>query len=164
MPGFIGHTAANAVVLIGTSAVMRWQGWSWGDVIAVDAGIAAASFLLSPDMDLFNSRSMKDWGYLRFLWYPYAKLVKHRDRLHLPVIGTTVRWLYVVGLMLAVYAVLFQFVFKSVVLGINGDTADTIYNLLYLADVFLGAVIADATHYVLDMTTTRLKRQLAATH
>ena len=47
MPGFIGHTTANGIVLLGTTAVMRWQGWSWSDVVAVDAGITIASIVLS---------------------------------------------------------------------------------------------------------------------
>ena len=163
MPGFVGHTAANAVVLLGTSAVMRWQGWSWQDVAAVDAGIAIASLVLSPDMDLFNSKSMEDWGILRFFWWPYSKLAKHRDRLHLPIFGTTIRWLYVLGI-LFLLVMLFRFWFRRIGLQVQfdfaGDTDDIIYNALYLVDIFIGAVIADTTHYILDISTTRFKRLL----
>jgi len=68
MPGFVGHTVANTAVLVSTTVIMRAQAWSWQDVIAVDAGIAIASLVLSPDMDLFNSKSMDDWGLLRLFW------------------------------------------------------------------------------------------------
>jgi uncharacterized metal-binding protein len=161
MPGFVGHTTANTLVLVGTTVLMRTQGWSWQDVVAVDAGIAVASLVLSPDMDLFNSKSMDDWGLLRVFWWPYSKLAKHRDRLHIPILGTAVRWLYVAAILLLLTA-LFRFWFRRIGLSINfdfaGDTEDIIYNALYLADVFLGAVLADTTHYILDMISTRLKR------
>jgi uncharacterized metal-binding protein len=163
MPGFVGHTVANTAVLVGTTVVMRAQAWSWQDVIAVDTGIAIASLVLSPDMDLFNSKSMDDWGLLRLFWWPYAKLAKHRDRLHFPILGTAVRWLYVAAILL-LFTVLFRFWFRRIGLSVSfdfaGDTDDIIYNALYLADVFLGAVLADTMHYILDMITTRLKRLL----
>jgi uncharacterized metal-binding protein len=163
MPGFVGHTVANAAVLVGTSVVMRTQGWSWQDVVAVDAGIAVASLVLSPDMDLFNSKSMDDWGLLRVFWWPYSKLAKHRDRLHIPILGTAVRWLYVAAILL-LFTALFRFWFRRIGLSVSfdfaGDTEDIIYNALYLADVFLGAVLADTTHYILDITTTGIKRAL----
>ncbi len=161
MPGFVGHTTANAVVLVGTTSVMWAQGWSVPDILAVDAGIVIATLVLSPDMDLYTSKSMQQWGWRRIFWLPYAKLAKHRDRLHLPVLGTAVRWLYWAAL-IALAVILFRFLFRRVGLQIDfsfdGDSADIVYNLLYLADVFLGAVLADTMHYVLDMTTTHVKR------
>ena len=161
MPGFIGHTTANGIVLLGTTAVMRWQGWSWSDVVAVDAGITIASIVLSPDMDLFNSKPMDGWGWLRLLWWPYSKLAKHRDRLHMPVVGTAVRWAYwsaILALLITISYLLFRRIGVNVDLSFEGGVNELAYNLLYLFDVFLGAVLADTTHYVLDMTTTRLKR------
>ncbi len=161
MPGFVGHTVANTALMVGTTVVMRAQSWSWQDVIAVNAGIAIATLALSPDMDLFNSQSIKGWGWLRFLWLPYAKLAKHRDRLHVPILGTAVRWLYVL-LILMLILILFRFWFRRIGLSIDfdfaGDTEDILYNALYLADVFLGAVLADTLHYLLDVLTTKLKR------
>lgn len=161
MPGFVGHTVANTALIVGTTVVMRAQSWSWQDVIAVNAGIVIATFVLSPDMDLFTSKSMKGWGWLRFLWLPYAKFARHRDRLHFPIVGTAVRWLYVLAL-LTLLLILFRFWFRRIGLSIEfdfaGDTEDIIYNALYLADVFLGAVLADTLHYVLDLFSTKLKR------
>lgn len=161
MPGFTGHTVANGIVLAGTTVVMASQGWSMQDIIAVDAGILVSTLILSPDMDLFTSRSMDDWGLLRIFWWPYAKLVKHRDRLHIPVLGTTVRWLYTLGL-IGLIVLLFRFWFSRIGLQVDlsfaGDTDDVIYNLLYVVDVYIGAVIADAVHYILDMVTHELKR------
>lgn len=161
MPGFVGHTVANTALMVGTTVVMRAQSWSWQDVIAVNSGIVIATFVLSPDMDLFNSKSIKGWGWLRLFWWPYSKFARHRDRLHLPVIGTTVRWLYVLVLF-TLLLLLFHFWFRRIGLSVDvdfaGDTEDLLYNALYLADVFLGAVLADTLHYGLDIISTKLKR------
>jgi uncharacterized metal-binding protein len=161
MPGFLGHTVANTAVLVGTTVVMRAQSWSWQDVIAVDAGIAIATFVLSPDMDLFNSKSMDGWGWLRVFWWPYSKLAKHRDRLHIPILGTAVRWLYVLTI-LAILGLLLYLLLRRLEVGVHfdfiGNTQDLLYNALYLADVFLGAILADTTHYVLDIISTKIKR------
>jgi uncharacterized metal-binding protein len=62
--------------------------------------IATASYYLggmylSPDLDLV-SRPYKRWGFLRWLWLPYQRLIpRHRHWLsHGPVIGSAVRLLY----------------------------------------------------------------------
>ena len=71
------------------------------------AVIIAVSFLLSglmmgPDLDI-QSVQYRRWGPVRWIWYPYQVLVKHRSRWsHGPIIGTLVRVIY-----LAVWVVLF---------------------------------------------------------
>ncbi len=165
MPGFIGHTTANGVVLVGTTAVMWTQGWSIPDIAAVDIGIAISSLVLSPDMDLFTSKSMDDWGILRIFWWPYAKIVKHRDRLHTPILGTFVRWLYmmvIIAIAIVPWAILLRRIgFKMT---FQGDAEDIAWYLGYLVDAFVGANLADAMHFVLDMTTTGFKEGLGHHH
>ena len=161
VPGFLGHTTANGIVLVGTTAVMWSQGWSIADIGAVDVGIAISSLILSPDMDLFTSKPMNDWGIMRIFWWPYARLVKHRDRLHTPFLGTFVRWLYmmiIVAIAIVPWAILLRRVgFKMT---FQGDAGDITWYLGYLLDAFLGANLADAMHFALDMTTTGLKEGL----
>jgi len=165
MPGFVGHTTANGVVLIGTTAVMWAQGWSMADIAAVDAGIAISSLVLSPDMDLFSSKSMDDWGILGVFWWPYAKLVKHRDRLHTPLIGTLVRWLYMMAI-LAIAIVPLAILLRRVgfKMTFQGDAEDIIWYLGYLLDAFIGGTLADAMHFVLDLATTGFKEGLGHHH
>jgi uncharacterized metal-binding protein len=61
--------------------------------------IVAGAFLFSglmfgPDLDIYSIQ-YKRWGYLRWLWIPYQKSLKHRSMLsHGIIIGTTVRLLY----------------------------------------------------------------------
>jgi uncharacterized metal-binding protein len=50
--------------------------WNIGATLVVST--LFAGWLLSPDLDL-NSSIYKRWGPLRFLWYPYQKLVPHRS-------------------------------------------------------------------------------------
>ena len=165
MPGFLGHTTANGIVLVGTTAFMWTQGWSTADIVAVDAGVAISTLILSPDMDLFTSKPMDDWGILRYFWWPYSKIVKHRDRLHTPLLGTFVRWLYtlvilsiaVVPLAILVRRIGFRVTFQ-------GEADDIIWYLGYLLDAFVGANLADAMHFVLDMLTTGLKEGFGAHH
>jgi uncharacterized metal-binding protein len=59
----------------------------------------ASSFLFSglmfgPDLDIY-SRQYQRWGWLRWLWRPYQRCIRHRSILsHGPIIGTIVRILY----------------------------------------------------------------------
>jgi len=74
--------------------------------------IAASSHLLgglylSPDLDL-KSLPWKRWGLLKFIWLPYQNFIPHRHWLsHAPVIGTTVRLLYLSVLLSPVVIALF---------------------------------------------------------
>jgi uncharacterized metal-binding protein len=80
--------------------------------------IVCASFLFSglmfgPDLDI-HSCQFQRWGWLRWLWLPYRKLLRHRSLLsHGPVIGTLFRLLYLatwllllggIGLSVAIYS------------------------------------------------------------
>mgnify|MGYP001494084838 CR=1 FL=1 len=66
--------------------------------------IAAIAFLfgglwLSPDLDT-KSNSLKRWGILKFIWFPYQKLVPHRSILsHAPFLGTILRIAYLISLL-----------------------------------------------------------------
>ena len=62
--------------------------------LIVSGGFLFSGLMLSPDLDL-NSLPFKRWGWLRWIWIPYQKLVRHRSIFsHGLVIGTTVRILY----------------------------------------------------------------------
>ena len=51
---------------------------------------------LSPDLDT-KSNALYRWGWLRGIWWPYRKLIRHRSFLsHGPLIGTTIRVLYLI--------------------------------------------------------------------
>lgn len=156
MPGFAGHTFADSLVLIGTSALLADRGWPAPSIIAVDVGIAISTLVLSPDMDLFTSKPMEEWGILKYFWWPYARLVKHRDRLHTPILGTTVRWMYLLilaALIVLGVRLLLRLMGADVSLTYQGDLDNLLRNLRVVIDLYIGANIADAVHFLLDIMT-----------
>ena len=71
--------------------------WPWiGSQGALCSGLAFlfGGLLLSPDLDI-QSRPYQRWGVLRWLWWPYQRLVRHRSVLsHSPFLGTALRVTY----------------------------------------------------------------------
>ena len=71
--------------------------WPWLGING--AATSAVAFLfgglfLSPDLDI-NSRPYQRWGVLRWLWWPYQRLIHHRSVLsHSPFLGTAIRIAY----------------------------------------------------------------------
>jgi uncharacterized metal-binding protein len=53
-----------------------------------------SSFLLSPDLDMKNSKARKRWSFLSALWIPYSKVFKHRKISHNPIFGPLTRICY----------------------------------------------------------------------
>lgn len=67
---------------------------SSGLTLIVSGGFLFAGLMFSPDLDV-QSLPYKRWGWLRWIWLPYQKNVRHRSFLsHAPLIGTTLRVLY----------------------------------------------------------------------
>ncbi len=67
---------------------------------AILGGLAFAvgGLWLSPDLDT-KSKSLKRWGTLQNLWWPYRKLIAHRSIFsHGLIIGTTIRIIYLLSL------------------------------------------------------------------
>lgn len=53
-----------------------------------------SGLMFGPDLDI-RSRQFRRWGWLRWLWLPYQKSVRHRSFLsHGPVVGTTLRLVF----------------------------------------------------------------------
>jgi uncharacterized metal-binding protein len=62
--------------------------------LMISGGFLFSGLMLSPDLDL-QSRPYQRWGWLRWIWIPYQKVVRHRSIVsHGFVIGTTLRVLY----------------------------------------------------------------------
>ena len=65
--------------------------------LLVAGGFLFSGLMLSPDLDL-RSRPFKRWGWLRWIWLPYQKMMRHRSIFsHGLLIGTTLRVLYLVS-------------------------------------------------------------------
>ncbi len=67
--------------------------------LIVSGGFLFSGLMFSPDLDL-RSRPFKRWGWLRWIWIPYQKAMRHRSVFsHGLFIGTTLRVLYLAGWM-----------------------------------------------------------------
>ncbi|MBD1907995.1 metal-binding protein [Funiculus sociatus GB2-A5] len=75
--------------------------------LIVSGGFLFSGLMFGPDLDL-NSRPYKRWGWLRWIWIPYQKSLRHRSVFsHGLIIGTTLRslylffWLFLLALLIA---------------------------------------------------------------
>ena len=105
---------------------------------------------LSPDLDT-HSLALKRWGFLKILWWPYQKVIRHRSIFsHGPFIGTSVR----VGYLLFLSMILIFFI-KPIGLSSVLSTANFIskavkqYPKDYLA-VLLGLEASAWLHLIKD--------------
>ncbi|MFN7414520.1 MAG: metal-binding protein, partial [Dolichospermum sp.] len=59
--------------------------------LLVAGGFMFGGLMFGPDLDIY-SRQFQRWGFLRWIWLPYQKSLRHRSFLsHGPIIGTTLR-------------------------------------------------------------------------
>lgn len=82
--------------------------------LIVSGGFLFSGLMFGPDLDL-RSRPFKRWGWLRWIWIPYQKALRHRSVFsHGLLIGTTLRvlyltaWLLVLGVFILGIIQLFQ--------------------------------------------------------
>ncbi|MGA9377551.1 MAG: metal-binding protein, partial [Phormidium sp.] len=62
--------------------------------LLVSGGFLFGGLMFGPDLDIY-SRQFQRWGFLRWIWIPYQKSLRHRSFLsHGPIIGTALRSLY----------------------------------------------------------------------
>ncbi len=128
--------------------------------------IVAGAFLFSglmfgPDLDIYSIQ-YKRWGYLRWLWIPYQKSLKHRSVLsHGIIIGTTVRllylgaWLSIVGIFVVGIAEVWGDVSWNWQLGMELAKKYT-YELLAL---FIGLELGAISHILSDRLGSFAKRK-----
>ncbi|MDX2084223.1 MAG: metal-binding protein [Candidatus Melainabacteria bacterium] len=91
--------ASMAVVLV---LGVAWLGLPWVTVAFALLGLWVGGILLSPDMDT-ASRPYYRWGWFRWLWWPYQRLVPHRSTLsHHGLWGPLFQGLYLLSLLLGV--------------------------------------------------------------
>jgi uncharacterized metal-binding protein len=120
--------------------------------------------MFGPDLDIY-SRQFQRWGFLRWIWLPYQKSLRHRSFLsHGPIIGTTLRVVYLTTfvaiaaiLVLVVFAKLGNValnwgeVWKSV-----GRTISIYYGEFFA--LFLGCELGAMSHSISDWTNSAYKR------
>ena len=94
MPSGKTHDAITWILAVPTYlATYYWTG-SWGLAGMVTLATVFSGLMFGPDLDI-RSKQYNRWGPLRFLWWPYQKMMPHRSRLsHGIVLGPAVRIIY----------------------------------------------------------------------
>ena len=93
---FLGHTSVNCFVAGASGAIFHhFSVLTVTEALLYTAAFIFSTFMLGPDLDLYYSKINKNWGVLRFIWWPYAKLSKHRGLSHTPFISSFIRIAYV---------------------------------------------------------------------
>jgi uncharacterized metal-binding protein len=98
MPSGKVHFGVEAGLLVGCvivgAGLVRREALPAGSLVAFSCGLAFSMVFLSPDLDLARSGPMRRWGRLAFLWWPYAKLFRHRGISHHVLWGPVTRLVY----------------------------------------------------------------------
>lgn len=167
-----GHLALNTAVLGGLYFFAK-DYVETSNQIDFAAGYVFASFFLSPDLDLFYSTATKNWKFLRILWWPYSKMMKHRGLSHSLFLSTITKLLYMSFVALSIYI-------ASIMLALYLDNGELIYSgqhlfqgvrsfvflsfklfeehWVHLRYVLLGVWVSDIAHILIgDRITSALK-------
>jgi uncharacterized metal-binding protein len=132
--------------------------------LIVSGGFLFSGLMFSPDLDL-KSLPFKRWGWLRWIWIPYQKAMRHRSLFsHGPLIGTTLRvlyltaWIALVGILILGVVQLFRDVpWSWRQFGQEVERVLVNYQAECIA-LFVGLELGAMIHSVSDWTSTALKR------
>ncbi len=166
MPSGRTHDRITLWALPLVTGVTFWQTNSGNLTLLVVGGFLFGGLMFGPDLDIY-SRPYQRWGFLRFIWLPYQKSLRHRSLLsHGPIIGTTLRVVYLGGLM-AIAAVFALFVAQTLwnvqlnwqTVGETVTSTLTRYSTEFLA-LFLGLELGAMSHSLSDWGGSAYKRVL----
>lgn len=104
MPAGRTHDRITLLSLPLVGGTTLFLSWSTRLTLVVCAAFLFSGLMFGPDLDI-HSCQYKRWGWLRWLWLPYQKLLRHRSLLsHGPLVGTLLRlvylgmWMLLIGL------------------------------------------------------------------
>lgn len=127
-------------------------------------GFLFSGLMFGPDLDIYSIQYQR-WGFLKFMWLPYQKTLKHRSFFsHGFIIGTIIRICYLSFLLLISFFLLVaiaKFFFswelhwqKYIV---NGYSIAKNQYWRELLSLFIGLELGAMSHYVADDISSFLK-------
>jgi uncharacterized metal-binding protein len=164
MPSGRTHDRITLWALPFVTGVTFWQTKSGNLTLLVAGGFLLGGLMFGPDLDIY-SRHYQRWGFLRFIWLPYQKSLRHRSFLsHGPIIGTTLRVLYV-GSLIAVVVIFALFVVEKLGnlqlnwqnVGATITSTFSSYSTEFLA-LLLGLEVGAMSHSLSDWSGSAYKR------
>lgn len=164
MPSGRTHDRITLYSLPVVAGLTLWQTRSGNVTLCVAGGFIFGGLMFGPDLDIYSLQYQR-WGFLRWIWLPYQKSLRHRSFLsHGPIIGTILRILYL-GCLLAILAIfvlviaqkLWNLSFTWQDLGQTVGRSLTSYSTEYLA-LFLGLELGAMSHSLSDWGGSAYKR------
>ena len=164
MPSGRTHDRITMYALPLVAGVTFWQTRSSNVTLLVASGFLFGGLMFGPDLDIYSVQFQR-WGFLRWIWLPYQKSLRHRSFLsHGPIIGTILRILYL-GCLLAILAIfvltiaqrLWNLSFTWQDLGETVVRSLVNYNTEYIA-LFLGLELGAMSHSLSDWSGSAYKR------
>ncbi len=149
MPSGFVHDTINLIFIIFASLLYFFIPYNYYPFFLL--GFMFSTFLLSPDLDLSYSKISKRWGILKIFLYPYFFLSTHRGMSHTFILGTLVRYTYLILLCIFFLEIYTYFNKKNFDLKILNIFQS--YILLYknyIIFFLLGSIVADTIHIILD--------------
>ncbi len=149
MPSGRTHDRITLWALPFIAGVTFFETHSGNLTLLVAGGFMFGGLMFGPDLDIY-SRHYQRWGFLRFIWLPYQKSLRHRSFLsHGPIVGTMLRVLYL-GTLVCIVAI-FVLVIGQKLWNVN------------LSWQLLGeTVVRSLTHYSNEVLTLLLGLELGA--
>lgn len=107
--------------------------------LMVSGGFLFSGLMFGPDLDIY-SRQYRRWGWLRWIWLPYRRGMRHRSLLsHGPLVGTVVRVLYLLfWLTLLALGIILVSAIASQLLGVIEQWQLYAQHLINLSTQFIG--------------------------
>lgn len=164
MPSGRTHDRITLYALPLVAGVTLWQSRSSNVTLLVAGGFLFGGLMFGPDLDIYSLQYQR-WGFLRWIWLPYQRSLRHRSFLsHGPIIGTTLRVLYLVCLLtvlavfiLVIAAKLWNLTFTWQDVGENVGRSLTNYSTEFLA-LFFGLELGAMSHSLSDWSNSAYKR------
>jgi uncharacterized metal-binding protein len=119
-------------------------------LLAFLGGFAFSMVFLTPDLDLVRSRPTRRWGRLSILWWPYAKIFRHRGVSHHIVWGPVTRIAYLTALAAATAVGIGALLGRSVSFG---EPHANVWAIL------VGVYVPNIVHTVVDAVATPHRRR-----
>ncbi|MEH2270408.1 MAG: metal-binding protein [Nostoc sp.] len=164
MPSGRTHDRITMYALPFVAGITFWQTRSSNATLLVAGGFLFGGLMFGPDLDIYSVQFQR-WGFLRWIWLPYQKSLRHRSFLsHGPIIGTILRILYL-GSLLAILAIFVLAIAEK--LGnlsftwqdLGGSVGRSLmqYDTEYIA-LFLGLELGAMSHSLSDWGGSAYKR------
>lgn len=164
MPSGRTHDRITLWALPVVAGVTFWQTRSGNVTLLVAGGFMFGGLMFGPDLDIY-SRQYQRWGFLRWIWLPYQKSLRHRSFLsHGPIIGTTLRVVYLSSVLAIVAVMIWAVAEKLGNVSVSWqDVEETVgrslfsYATEFLA-LFLGLELGAMSHSLSDWGGSAYKR------